>query len=431
MALRLRRGTDAQRQLITPLEGELIFATDTKLLYAGDGTTAGGVAVTGAGGGGVTTLQLLTDTDISTPQNNQVLTWNSGSSKWYAANNAGAGSLGLNDLSNVFISGDLYPGDILIADGAGNFTPQSFSDFFNEDQNYKINIVGDDSTIILNTDNNALNGSTITATTRFVGNVTGDITGNSTGTHTGLVVGDVSGSIFGDDSSLLVDGVNSRINIDNGSIYAVDGVLRNRNDFNINIGAIGDADATALKITVVDNSPPIDMVGLAQSGFGGAFKMSFTGYHGALDTPTQGVAGDYLGGIQARSLDGSTGNLVPSSVVTFQIDPASTVATDTAKGMIRLINNNGTASVPALVATSIAANGDMAIANTVGYSPLATLDVNGFAKLAVLTAEPTTPAQGMIAIADGATWDPSGVASTKKQTVVYLGSAWVQIAIEA
>jgi|TARA_B110000259_G_scaffold104824_1_gene120451 hypothetical protein len=431
MALRLRRGTDAQRQLITPLEGELIFATDTKLLYAGDGTTAGGVAVTGAGGGGVTTLQLLTDTDIGTPEDNQVLTYNSGTSKWVAANNSGAGSLGLNDLSNVFIGGDLYPGDILMADGAGNFQPQSFADFFDEQQNYKINIVGDDSTIILNTDNNALNGSTITATTGFVGNVTGDITGNSTGTHTGPVVGDVSGSIFGDDSSILVDGVNSRINIDNGSIYAVDGVLRNRNDFNINIGAIGDAEATGLKVTVVDNSPPIDMIGLAQGGFGGAFKMAFTGYHGALDTPTQGAAGDYLGGIQARSLDGSTGNLVPSSVVTFQIDPASTVATDTAKGMIRLINNNGTASAPVLVATSIASNGDMAIANTVGYSPLATLDVNGFAKLAVLTAEPTTPAEGMIAIADGSTWDPSGAAPTKKQTVVYLGSAWVQIAIEA
>ena len=30
MALRLRRGTDAERLLVTPLEGELVYTTDTK-----------------------------------------------------------------------------------------------------------------------------------------------------------------------------------------------------------------------------------------------------------------------------------------------------------------------------------------------------------------------------------------------------------------
>lgn len=39
MALKLRRGSNAQRLLITPAEGELIYTTDTKLLYVGDGST--------------------------------------------------------------------------------------------------------------------------------------------------------------------------------------------------------------------------------------------------------------------------------------------------------------------------------------------------------------------------------------------------------
>lgn len=52
MALKLRRGTDSGRTAITPAEGEPIFTTDTKQLYIGDGTTAGGVVV--GGGGGVT-----------------------------------------------------------------------------------------------------------------------------------------------------------------------------------------------------------------------------------------------------------------------------------------------------------------------------------------------------------------------------------------
>jgi hypothetical protein len=45
MALKFRRGTDSGRSAITPAEGEPIFTTDTKKLYVGDGSTAGGVAV--------------------------------------------------------------------------------------------------------------------------------------------------------------------------------------------------------------------------------------------------------------------------------------------------------------------------------------------------------------------------------------------------
>ena len=42
MALQVRRGTNAERLNITPLAGELIYVTDTKQLYIGDGSTAGG-----------------------------------------------------------------------------------------------------------------------------------------------------------------------------------------------------------------------------------------------------------------------------------------------------------------------------------------------------------------------------------------------------
>ena len=49
MALQIRRGTDAERLALSgasaPLAGELLFTTDTKKLFVGDGSTAGGVAV--------------------------------------------------------------------------------------------------------------------------------------------------------------------------------------------------------------------------------------------------------------------------------------------------------------------------------------------------------------------------------------------------
>lgn len=39
----LKRGTNADRTSYTPVEGELVYATDTKRVWVGDGTTAGGV----------------------------------------------------------------------------------------------------------------------------------------------------------------------------------------------------------------------------------------------------------------------------------------------------------------------------------------------------------------------------------------------------
>lgn len=56
MALRIRRGTNSERQSIVPLEGELIYTTDTKDLYVGDGNTLGGIAVADGGGSAISTL---------------------------------------------------------------------------------------------------------------------------------------------------------------------------------------------------------------------------------------------------------------------------------------------------------------------------------------------------------------------------------------
>ena len=45
--LQVRRGTAAQVAAIIPLEGEPVWATDTKLLRMGDGATAGGIPISG------------------------------------------------------------------------------------------------------------------------------------------------------------------------------------------------------------------------------------------------------------------------------------------------------------------------------------------------------------------------------------------------
>ena len=49
--IQIRRGVEAQRALVTPDAGELLFTTDNKQIFVGDGATAGGLLV---GGGSAT-----------------------------------------------------------------------------------------------------------------------------------------------------------------------------------------------------------------------------------------------------------------------------------------------------------------------------------------------------------------------------------------
>ena len=52
MALQIRRGLETERAGVTPAAGELLYTTDEKLVYVGDGTTAGGNLLAGGGPGG-------------------------------------------------------------------------------------------------------------------------------------------------------------------------------------------------------------------------------------------------------------------------------------------------------------------------------------------------------------------------------------------
>ncbi len=94
--------------------------------------------------------------------------------------------------------------------------------------NNRTDIIGsvfaDDSTMLIDGTNSRIVGPVFANVTGNVtGNVSGTLTGNSSGTHTGAVVGnvtgnltgyqtgDMTGSVFGDNSTMLIDGTNSRI----------------------------------------------------------------------------------------------------------------------------------------------------------------------------------------------------------------------------
>lgn len=158
MALRLRRGTEAERSLITPASGELIYTTDTKKLYVGDGSTVGGNDVTGR-----ISLSELDDvgTALVPPTDGQVLAWDGVAEQW-------------------------LPETISLTGGTGGGIV--------EGSNYRINIVGSDSSLIVDTDNNVISG-----------NFTGEMNA------TGVLDGDLIGSVFSDGSTILVDAVREKI----------------------------------------------------------------------------------------------------------------------------------------------------------------------------------------------------------------------------
>jgi hypothetical protein len=167
MALRLRRGTDAERLLITPAAGELIYTTDTNAVFVGDGSTPGGLAISVAG-------------------------------------------LELTDLADVS-SSPAENGMLLVYSG-GEWVPQ-----LNPQITVTGNVLGADSTLLVDADNSVIPAENVsgTFTGNVVGNITGDVTGDVTGTVTGNLVGnvdgDVTGSVFSDDSTLIVDAVNSTV----------------------------------------------------------------------------------------------------------------------------------------------------------------------------------------------------------------------------
>ena len=109
MALRLRRGTDAERLLITPLEGELLYTTDTKKIYVGDGTTLGGIIFKS---GSLSINELIdvntTEGDSTQPQEGEALVWDSSNQVWRPGVVSGGAVDGvLDDLTDVNVTNPL------------------------------------------------------------------------------------------------------------------------------------------------------------------------------------------------------------------------------------------------------------------------------------------------------------------------------------
>jgi len=128
MALRLRRGTNAERQTVTFADGELVYVTDhvaegVSPVWVGDGTTVGGRPVDTSNDPGATALGDLNDVADTVATDGQVLGWNDANSNWEPKDAAtpDLSSAVISDLSDVAI-GIINTGQGLVWNGT-NFEP--------------------------------------------------------------------------------------------------------------------------------------------------------------------------------------------------------------------------------------------------------------------------------------------------------------------
>jgi hypothetical protein len=283
MALQLRRGTNAERAAETFAVGELIYTTDTKQIYVGDGSTQGGVLVSSSAASSPASLT-------------QNLSLN------------GFNISGTGNISATAFVGD-GSGLTGIASGAG----------VEEGQEYAIdiqgNVRGDDTTVLVDAALGRVSadhygdGSNLTGITlNQLANVdTTGVTTNSVlkydgadwviGVDSGAAAsdtfdGDVTGSVFGNDSTLIVDGIDNTLhgNLEDVSSITYPDTLDITNG---TTGAISNTfisntdNASYLKIRRTDSGTPSDQnIGVLAwdqiDDSGTKTYVSFAGWHSGL-----------------------------------------------------------------------------------------------------------------------------------------------------
>ena len=206
MALQIRRGTDAERQSITPNEGELVFATDTNKLYVGgkispsETLEVGGILVKGALDTD-TSPQLSANLDLN--GNNITGTGNIN----IAGTITATGNINLGDgvEDNVVVGGQiassLIPGSPSAFDlgaPAGQWANLYVAgaavsgELVTDSIRITGDIKGGDSSVLYNASTDTLSVSAITA---------------------GTIDADMTGSVFADDSTALVDAINKEASL--------------------------------------------------------------------------------------------------------------------------------------------------------------------------------------------------------------------------
>ena len=410
MSLRIRRGTEAQRTGVTFDSGELVYTTDTKQLWIGDGVTAGGSPIVG---GNITGLGL---------------TFNA-SSKRIEVAGLTADDIS-NGVNNKFFSTDLAQDAAAALFSAGSHTNITFQydDTLNK-INATVTLDGIGLTDIVADTSPQLGGDLDLNSNNITGSGDINITGNGT---------------FG---SLLVSGIfdNGVLTIENDAITSESSVLT----FGASTTPIG---------LVINSSADIDgcdfkSVTSASAGP----NIAFSAVRGSIVSPTVVTVGDTVGQIRFQGYQNTPVGFTQANLVT--INSVLAVAGDGAsilpRGKLQLLvangpnpanaataefdkdgifsapvfktTSNGTASSPSFVfGTDIGTDSgfyhpaDGVICVSIDTTEKARFDggglrVDGFVKVKEVSGTLPSPAEAGMIVLDGGTFKG------------YNGSAWVTL----
>ena len=323
MSLRIRRGTDAQRTGVTFLEGELIYTTDTKKLYVGDGTTAGGVAIDSTTG----SINQLADVNIAGIQVGQILEWNGtqfvpGEDQGDKESITGADSTILVDATNSSINLDGTVKGHIIPDQNEVYNLGSSSNRFND--------------LFLSGNTINLGGATITATggeinmaLKSSGNVdTNDntITNTAAGGH--VVVAPTAGKEFKVDDTV------------GGTSFSVNTTLKSvdiKNGYGLKLATFGSAQYTAINGSEQAGQIVFDNPSKTLKLYNGSSWVSVGGVgggNGVIEGQTYdiNINGDIVGDDSTLLLDTASKNLNVISGAFSGVVTAGTLNANTING---------------------------------------------------------------------------------------------------
>ena len=313
MSLRIRRGTDAQRQGTQFDLGEPVFTTDTGKLYIGDGVTQGAnnILATSAGIG---------------------LSWNATTQKLDCTVTGGGGGGG----GIASVSQDTAP------TLGGNLTLNSH----NIQGTGNINLTGSLST---------------TGTALFAGGLAGNLNLNSyglTGTGTVNITGAVTATsltVSGTIRSTAGLGVNLPLNnygiTGTGNINIAGGGITSTVTTGVAINATSSSTTAAITATSVNSpglyalssvNPAIRLAGITDGQFNGS-RLEIDAFKGTVDNKTSTLAGDTLGGIYVRGYYNST--YIVAAGITAAWDATAQLNTSfPASTLLFFANGNGNVS---------------------------------------------------------------------------------------
>jgi hypothetical protein len=381
--------------------GELLWITDDKKLYIGDGTTASSalVPVTGFNAENAQDAAALLFT--TTPTHSGIsFAYDDLAGKLTATVNLTDynGTIRASSFNGSLVGRD--DSSILVNAETGIFSGDLVG-------NVEGNVLGN----VISTNTSATVLNTAGATAIFTGTVTGNLVGNVTGNTDGYHTGDVKGSVFADNSSILVDSVDR---IFYGTIDTGDTII---NSNSITCSSTFSIGSTASLLDLELNLNNNLQVQHSIAGATGKF-ISLNLRRGTLSSPAAVQAGDELGGVVVNAFSSSSTTAL-AGTFGFIVDSTAVIAGGSfikSKAFISASTDTGSASGDALVIDSAGVTTSNAFVAS-KYTQLAV-----YANDAARTSSIATPAKGMMVFMTAGT----SPAVTNK-AVVYDGTNWVAL----